>query len=185
MNTKSLIIFLLILNLITYCCSKNSLKLSANISIINNTKLSDYLVHCFNNSDCSSLGSNLSRKCVDSQCRCAPNYGSFKTCQYFLCNDSIECGTYDLFKFCSLGDCLCYSAYGDKHEIFHDFKPIVTRKTKSKMYYIVGGAVILSILALLCCQIHRCTKNRTKFNINPIPSPNTIADPDSGLVRYI
>ncbi len=109
MQINSKFFIICFLSIYQFCKSEDLTELKTNTTLTNHTiKLS--LSYCEWNSDCSGIHT----RCVDNQCKCAPNYKyNFITneCEYFRCTSSYECWEYDFERYCSYGTCYCNSGY--------------------------------------------------------------------------
>jgi hypothetical protein len=101
-NSKFFIICFLSIN--QFCKSENLLGLKANNTSFNHTKQNSsyYLEYCYSGSSCSGIYA----RCVDNQCRCAPNYKhntDTYQCENFKCTLDSDCWNYDYNRYCSYG----------------------------------------------------------------------------------
>ena len=74
-----------------------------------------YANSCLDQNECDSK----SEVCVDSLCRCAPDYKynvHLERCMKFQCNQNTDCTEYDFNRVCNYGECVCKDYYSSNAE---------------------------------------------------------------------
>jgi hypothetical protein len=99
---------------------------------------------CASHSDCA----GINQVCVDSQCKCKPNYQldlARSYCTYFRCHKNSDCWSIDNRRVCIDGECVCDNLYTENYKTM---KCVVGGNSNSLLWILMAFVCVGLVLGI-------------------------------------